>query len=1044
MRRILFLLLILLPALGVEAQYWRVYEADVAPLETVDGANLLTFEDWSDRCHGAGFREDIITDVQVDGNNILYYAEPSVPSLMDGCTKETARGMYRDTWNDWTDSSFTVVMRLAAIKGLERSFDIQWRNGNAGTRDELYLNTMDSTLEFGRSDGMVKVDMDLSKWHIVRVQVIGDSTTVFLDEDPTPVLTSTTTSAESSRYIKMGDPGEFTHGAFIDYILVDTTGAFTPAQSPIPDSLETSTSGEMPVGFGKNVVYVTLQTNKDANGFFADSMNVQNLKDAGFNVMLPSYDSVKVYNSYFKNMVSQSDLVVIGRDVSSGDFQGVNSIYWEKLQKPIILMSPYLARDSRLRWVPSGDANAYFARFGVVQAEVQMPSDPAFQDVSLDPGDITDYVHDNIGMINIIETDRPRISGEVLATLINGPTGYKINTGTGDTIEAVDMSQYDGMPLMIRWEPVVDSMYTGLSNGAAAARPFGWRTFITGGDDHDAYYTATDTLRKFGMDVFSDNMKKVIVNEAVYLISLAVPDISDDNTLKTLGTDVGTLSPDFDPEVSNYTCNVPSGTTEVTITAEVNDTTATILQGTGLIPSADTTVVIKVESEAGSIRDYVIVIKEEIIAEGDTIPPGVGTIEEYLLDAEEGDVYYLRSGGEYTPLAPIEIDKDITLRATEDPELPALTGLPHINNTFALENLIQMRDGAKLKLIGIDLDGEGFATRTISLRDQNATMELYINRCRLHDVIGDIIGVSKSDSVVLKKFTTMNSFVYNADAHGLYVKDFFAEPGVNNDDYLFQDITFWNLGQQVVWIQIFPDNCEQTYTMDHMTGYKLGTNLADVKELIGNSDAGGRYNVTLTNSIFSTQVNALDASLQFTTDNLNGDDNTLELRNLVLYNVAPVVPRPGSGPTPIDNEMNDDPQFADPDNGDFTIGNSAYLTAGDDGTVVGARYWHPDFVDDFGDLETSIPVKFGSFGELNVYPNPVRSHVTFNMSMREASRVQITVYDISGRSVISEAFELGSGGNQVDLYLGNIEAGTYIYTIDTKSDRTAGKLVKIE
>jgi len=537
-------------------------------------------------------------------------------------------------------------------------------------------------------------------------------------------------------------------------------------------------------------------------------------------------------------------------------------------------------------------------------------------------------------------------------------------------------------------------------------------------------------------------MKKVIVNEALYLISLPVPEINDDNTLKVLSTEPGTLSPDFDPEVSNYTCNVPSGTTEVTVTAEVNDETATILQGTGLIPSADTTVILKVESEAGSIRDYVIVIKEEIIAAGDTIPPGVGTIEEYLLDAEEGDVFYLRSGGEYTPLSAIEIDKDITLRATKDPELPALEGLPRINNTFALENLIQMRDGAKLKLIGIDLDGEGFATRTISLRDPRATMELYINRCRMHDVIGDIIGVATSDSVVLKKFTAMNTFVYNSGAHGLYVKDFYAEEGVNNEEYLFQDITFWNLGQQLVWIQLYPNSAEQTYTLDHMSGYNLGTNLSDVKELIGNSDAGGRYNVTLTNSIFSNQVNE-ENSLMFTTDNLNGNDNTLVLRNIVLFDVGPVEPRPGSGPTPIDNELNDDPMFADPDNGDFTIGNADYLAAGDDGSVIGARYWHPDFVDDFSDLETAIPRNIASFRELKVYPNPVGSYVKFSMHLEKAGRVQISVHDISGRNITTKTFDLGSGANQVDMYLGDIEAGTYIYRVSTASFVTTGKLVKI-
>jgi hypothetical protein len=133
-----------------------------------------------------------------------------------------------------------------------------------------------------------------------------------------------------------------------------------------------------------------------------------------------------------------------------------------------------------------------------------------------------------------------------------------------------------------------------------------------------------------------------------------------------------------------------------------------------------------------------------------------------------------------------------------------------------------------------------------------------------------------------------------------------------------------------------------------MSGWNLS--IASDKELIGNSDAGGQYNITLTNTIFSEQPASSLPSLWFTTDNLNGNDNEITLRNLVLYNINPVDVRPGSDPIVIDNEMNSNPQFADPSNGDFTIGNSTYLAAGDSNSVIGARYWHPDFVDEYSDI----------------------------------------------------------------------------------------------
>ena len=198
MKKITMMLIMLVSvATLVNAQYWRIYDGSTVPLAAPDGDNLLTFEDVSDQCHGANFYEGVLEDAAIEGNFIFDYAEPDIEPYP--CTsKPTARGMYRDNWSGMSDSSFTVVVRMAAKKGFDRAFDLQWRNGNAGTRDELYMSVADSMVWFGRSDGAVKVNADLTRWHIIRVTVIGDSSTVFLDEDMTPVLTSTTTSANSS------------------------------------------------------------------------------------------------------------------------------------------------------------------------------------------------------------------------------------------------------------------------------------------------------------------------------------------------------------------------------------------------------------------------------------------------------------------------------------------------------------------------------------------------------------------------------------------------------------------------------------------------------------------------------------------------------------------------------------------------------------------------------------------------------------------------------------------------------------------------------
>ncbi|MBN1116174.1 MAG: DUF4957 domain-containing protein [Bacteroidales bacterium] len=1063
MRKIYVMLILLASFTMVKGQYWRIYEADVLPLDT-DGdttasgevlPHAFMFHKWSDKLHGAGFIEDIISDAQNEGNNILYYSEPSVESP-PGSSKPTARGMYQHNFGDWADSNFTVLIRLAAIKGLESAFDIQWRNGSANSRDELYIEAGDSTLRFGKSSGSVKVNADLTRWHIIRVQVLGDSATVFLDENTTPVLASKTTSTDANKYIKFGDRGDDTHGAYVDYIMIDTTGGYTPAESAIPDSLISETGGEMLPGFGKNIAYVTRVDHFDADGFFADSMNVENLKAAGFNVTIPDYASAGALSDEFKTAITASDLVVIGRDISSSDFQGENSVYWEKLQKPVILMSPYAARSSHLRWLPTKDAGLTYARFGVLSGKVTDPTDAAFTGVSVGASDsIIAYCSDNVGMVNIYDSVISRISGEVLISLINGPIAYKISESTGDTTKTVDLAESDGMPLMLRWAPVTDSMYTGLSAGAAAARPFGWRTYFVAGDDHDAYYTATDTIRKYGLNVFSEAMKQVIVNEALYLLTLDVPAISDDNLLSALAVSTGTLSPDFSPEEVNYTLSLDAGTTEVTITPTLNDAKST-LDGGGVIPfdGSDTTVVITVTSEAGSVMQYTIVIKEKINIVGNVIPEGMGTIEEYLAQAADGDTFLLINGGQYVPLSTLVIDKDITLRAQDDPELPYLAGLPVILNDFAAENIFQLEDGAKLTLIGLDLDGADLASRCVSLRASttNAKVELYINRCRLHNVTGDLIGGTRSDSVIVKKFTIQNSFLYEAGEHGAYIKDMYAEEGVNNDTYTWQDITFWNLAQQLVWCQNFPETASQTYVLDHMTGFNLST-LGD-KELIGNSDGGGQYNITLTNSIFSEQPASTEvdlSSLYFTTQNSNGDDNVLTIRNLVLYNVNAVNERSGSGTIDYVNILEADPQFANPASEDFTIGNSDYLAAGDDGSIIGARYWHPDFVDYMCDLYPDGE-NCGGVGvndtrlDLNVevYPIPFNTVVNFSIPLDKADNVTISIVDVTGRTIMLESVELESGMNRVSVNTSTIDTGTYFFTITTSMGYSTGSLIKAE
>ncbi len=231
MRKVYMLTLLLGVFAFANAQQWEVYDGNVLPSETGSGTELdLSSEsDWSP---GANFLQMVVGDNEFPDNKLLKFVNPD----------PGAKGMYRHYFDGntgtWGDSTFTLVARMKSlgVDSIERIFDLQWRNGNADSRDELRITPMDSTISLDRADVSVKVDMDLNEWHVYRVAVYGDSAAVFIDEMSDPVLTGVSTSSTSDVYIKVGDGGSTTSVAgYVDFLMLDTTNAYTPDESAIPD-----------------------------------------------------------------------------------------------------------------------------------------------------------------------------------------------------------------------------------------------------------------------------------------------------------------------------------------------------------------------------------------------------------------------------------------------------------------------------------------------------------------------------------------------------------------------------------------------------------------------------------------------------------------------------------------------------------------------------------------------------------------------------------------------------------------------------------------
>ena len=83
---------------------------------------------------------------------------------------------------------------------------------------------------------------------------------------------------------------------------------------------------------------------------------------------------------------------------------------------------------------------------------------------------------------------------------------------------------------------------------------------------------------------------------------------SDDNYLLTLESDVGTLTPEFDKEISSYILTVPEKTNKVTLSGTISENSTVNGLGTYEVEIGTTTRTILVTSQSGEVNTYTIEI----------------------------------------------------------------------------------------------------------------------------------------------------------------------------------------------------------------------------------------------------------------------------------------------------------------------------------------------------------------------------------------------------------------------------------------------------
>ncbi len=99
----------------------------------------------------------------------------------------------------------------------------------------------------------------------------------------------------------------------------------------------------------------------------------------------------------------------------------------------------------------------------------------------------------------------------------------------------------------------------------------------------------------------------------------------------------------------------------------------------------------------------------------------------------------------------------------------------------------------------------------------------------------------------------------------------------------------------------------------------------------------------------------------------------------------------------------------------------------------------------FGNMVAGITGGENKISGINLYPNPITNEATVDVNLNEASKIAITVYDITGK-VIANIFsgEMNSGSNTIKINTSNLPSGIYYASIISENSKKNLKMVVIK
>jgi hypothetical protein len=115
--------------------------------------------------------------------------------------------------------------------------------------------------------------------------------------------------------------------------------------------------------------------------------------------------------------------------------------------------------------------------------------------------------------------------------------------------------------------------------------------------------------------------------------------------------------------------------------------------------------------------------------------------------------------------------------------------------------------------------------------------------------------------------------------------------------------------------------------------------------------------------------------------------------------------------------------------------------------LAGANYYRLKIVTANGEIKYSSIVvllnKDSGFELISIAPNPVKNKAALTISSAKAGRINITMSDVAGKTILNQANSIIAGSNNIDMNLETLATGTYFITaINTDGEIKTTKFVK--